>query len=104
MAAERNVIYCMEWILNMTMNCTADQLVFLNESSKDEHVVLCRCSCAPKGQDTIHHVSLNHGVQYSILPALSLGGYMAVRVIEGSIDDAKFYVFIVYDVIGLISA
>ena len=37
--------------LNMTMNYTADQFVFLNESSKDDHVVLHRYDRAPSGQD-----------------------------------------------------
>ena len=35
-AAEHDDAYCMEWISNMTTNSTADQLVFLDESSKDE--------------------------------------------------------------------
>ena len=39
-ATERNDAYRTEWIINMTMNYTADQLVFLDESSKDDHVVL----------------------------------------------------------------
>ena len=34
-AAERDDAYYTEWILNMTMNYTVEQLVFLDESSKD---------------------------------------------------------------------
>ena len=37
--------------LNMTMNYTADQLVFLNEPSKDDRVVLHRYGRAASGQD-----------------------------------------------------
>ena len=48
-AAERDGAYRTEWILNMTMNYTADQLVFLDESSKDERVVLRRYGHAPSG-------------------------------------------------------
>ena len=99
-AAERDGAYRTEWILNMTMNYTADQLVFLDESSKDERVVLRRYGHAPSGQEAIHHVSLNRGVRYSILPALSLNGYMAVKVIEGSIDGARFYDIVVNDVVS----
>ena len=47
------------------------------------------------------HVSLDYGIRYSALPALSLDGYMAVRVVEGSIDGAKFYDFFVNDVVSL---
>ena len=70
----------------MDINYTADQPVFLNESNKDSRVVLHRYGCTPSGQDPVHHVSLNHGDQHSILPALSLSG---VRVMEGSIDGAE---------------
>ena len=90
----------MEWILNMTTNYKADQLVFLNESSKDECVVLWRYSHAPSGQEAVHHVSLNQRVWYSILPALSLDGYMAVRVVEGSVDGAEFYNFVMNEVVS----
>ena len=59
MAAEHDDAYCTEWILDVTMNYTADQLVFLNESDKDDRVVLRRYGRAPSGRDTVHHVSLS---------------------------------------------
>ena len=90
-AAECANAYCMEWILNMTTNYTADQLVFLDESSQDEHIVQWRYSCAPSGQAAVHHISFNWGVQYSTLPILSLDGYMTMKVVEGSIYGAKFH-------------
>ena len=73
-------------LYGMDINYTADQPVFLNESNKDDRVVLHRYGCAPSGQDPVHHVSLNHGVRHSILPTLSLSG---VRVMEESIDDVE---------------
>ena len=99
-ATKQDDTYRTEWILNMTMNYTMDQLVFLDKSSKDKCIVLHRYGHAPSRQEAIHHVSLNHGVWYSILPALSLNGYMAVRVIEGSIDSVEFYDFVVNDVVS----
>ena len=78
----------------MDINYTADQPVFLNESNKDDRVVLHRYGCAPSGQDPVHRVSLNHGVQHSILPALSLSG---VRVMEGSIDGVEAALSSPYD-------
>ena len=99
-ATERNDAYRTEWIINMTMNYMADQLVFLDKSSKDDHVVLQQYGHALSGQDTVQHVSLNRGVWYSILPALSLDGYMAVRVVEGSIDGVEFYDFVVNEVVS----
>ena len=46
----------------MTVNYTADQPVFLNESNKDDSIVLRGYGRAPSGQDPVHHVSLNRGV------------------------------------------
>ena len=100
-ASEQDDVYRMEWILNITMNYMVDQLVFLDESSKDECVVLWRYGHAPSRWDAIHHVSLDCRIWYSILPSLSLDGYMAVRVVEGSIDGAEFYDFVVNDVVSL---
>ncbi|KAF8836974.1 hypothetical protein BDN67DRAFT_867806, partial [Paxillus ammoniavirescens] len=36
---------------------------------------------------------------WSILPALSLDGYVAVRIVEGAVDGAEFYDFIVNEVL-----
>ena len=62
-AAKCDNAYWTEWIVNMTMNYTADQLVFLDKSSKDDRVVLRRYGRAPSGQDAVQHVSLNRGVR-----------------------------------------
>ncbi|KAH7902767.1 hypothetical protein BJ138DRAFT_975325, partial [Hygrophoropsis aurantiaca] len=37
--------------------------------------------------------------RYSILPAMSLDGYIALRVVEGSIDSTEFLDFVVNDVL-----
>ena len=81
----------------MTMNYTVDQLMLLDKSSKDDCEVLCRYGRAPSEQEAIHHVSLNRGVRYSILLALSFNGYMA----EGSIDGVELHDFVVNGVASL---
>lgn len=43
---------------------------------------------------------LDRGIRYSILPTLTLDGYMAVCVVEGSVDGAEFYDFVVNDVVS----
>ena len=42
-ATECNNAYWTEWIISMTMNYTADQLVFLDKSSKDDQPPLYLC-------------------------------------------------------------
>jgi transposase len=87
-AAERDNAFRADWLHNMTSNYTADQLVFLDESSKDNRAILRRYGRAIRGQPAVESVGLNRGVRYSILPALTIDGYMAVRAVEGSIDGA----------------
>ncbi|KAI0264583.1 hypothetical protein BGY98DRAFT_888945, partial [Russula aff. rugulosa BPL654] len=70
-ATERDDEYRADWLHNMTSNYMADQL----------------------------SASLNRGVRYSILPALTVDGYMAVRAVEGSIDGAEFFDFVLNDVL-----
>jgi hypothetical protein len=100
-ATEQDNAYCADWLHNMTSNYTADQLVFLDESSKDDRVILRRYGRAIQGQLAIESTSLNRGVRYSILPALTIDGYMAVRAVEGSIDGAEFFDFVLNDVVSL---
>ena len=33
----------------------------------------------------------DQGIQYSILPALTLDGYIAIQVVEGSVDGEEFF-------------
>ena len=42
-ATKHDDAYQTEWIVNMTMNYTADQFVFLDESSKDDQPPLYLC-------------------------------------------------------------
>ncbi|KAF8227720.1 hypothetical protein L208DRAFT_1102512, partial [Tricholoma matsutake] len=49
---------------------------------------------APSGEDHFVEVTLDRGICYSILPALTIDGYLAVRVVEGSIDGMEFYDFV----------
>ena len=100
-AAERDDAYRADWLHNMTSNYTADQLVFLDESSKDDHAILRRYGRAIRGRPAVENVSLNRGVRYGILPALTINGYMAVRAVEGSIDGAEFFDFVLNDVVSL---
>lgn len=99
-AAERDDAFRADWLHNMTSNYTADQLVFLDECSKDDRAILRRYGRAIRGQPAVENVALNRGVRYSILPALTIDGYMAVRAVEGSIDGAEFFDFVLNDVVS----
>jgi hypothetical protein len=44
---------------------------------------------------------LDRGTWYSILLAITVGGYIAVRVIEGSVDGAEFFDFVLNDLVSI---
>ena len=71
-------------------------------TSKDNRTICQKYGRAPSGEDPFSEVSLDRGVRYSILPALTIDGYLAVRVVEGSINGAEFYDFVVNDVVSLL--
>ena len=41
------------------------------------------------------------GERYSLLAAMSVDGYVSAQVVEGSVDTAKFFDFIVGDVMSI---
>ena len=100
-AAEWDDIARSEWLLEITTLYTTDQLVVLNETSKDDRTIIWKYGRALSGEDPFVEVSLDQGVCYSILPALTIDGYLAVHVVERSIDGAEFYDFVVNDVVSL---
>jgi transposase len=99
-AAERDDAARAAWFYDISANYSADQLVFLDESSKDGRTLVRKYGCAPSGEVPVERVIFDRGLRYSILPALTLDGYMAVRVVEGSIDGSEFYDFVLNDVVS----
>ncbi|KAH9945523.1 hypothetical protein B0H21DRAFT_658135, partial [Amylocystis lapponica] len=56
------------------------------ESSKDGRTILHHYGRAPAGERAEQVDSFDCGVRYSILPALSVDGFVAIRVVKGSVD------------------
>jgi transposase len=100
-AAERDDAYRAAWMHDVLTHYTAEQLVFLDESSKDGHTLFRQYGRAPIGETPQESMVQDRGIRYSILPALTLDGYIAIRVVEGSIDGAEFFDFVVNDVVSL---
>jgi transposase len=101
-AAERDDLARAEWLTHFISNYTARQMVVLDESSKDGRTLIRKYGRAISGQDPFLELPFSdRGIRYSILPALTLDGYIAVRVVEGSIDGAEFYDFVVNDVVSM---
>lgn len=98
-ASERDEVLRQQWKHQITGMFAAAQLVFADETSKDERVVMRRYGRAPAGERAVEAASTNRGVRYSILPALSLDGILTVRVVRGSVDSLEFLDWVIMDLV-----
>lgn len=71
-----------------------NQLMFGDEASKDERTSARRRGWSEKGVRCVQRRVFVRGIQYSILPILTLDGIIAYDIIEGSITTAKFIQFL----------
>lgn len=78
---------------------TAAMCVCVDESSKDDRTIYRHYGRAASGDRAAIDVNFVRGQRWSILPAMSIDGYMAVRIIAGSVDGLEFLEFIINDVV-----
>jgi hypothetical protein len=76
------------------MNYTAEQLIFIDESAKDERTLTRLYGYSPVNTRAKKNVVLIRGKCYTILPALSLEGFIAVDIMEGSCNKERFQTFV----------
>ena len=81
-------------------NFVAEQLVFVDESSKDERTIFRRWGRAPQGQRAVSNASFARGTRYSIIAAITIEGYIGTRVVEGSVDGSEFLDYITEEVVS----
>ncbi|KAF7352249.1 Tc1-mariner class transposase [Mycena venus] len=72
-----------------TFSGTGLEFVTVDESSKDERTLARHYGRSPIGQPAIYSASIS----------MSVRGYIAMRIVEGSMDAFEFFDFIVEDVI-----
>lgn len=82
---------------------TGLEFVAINESSKDERELARRRGRSPAGQPAQLSAPFVRGDRYSLVAAMSIEGYIASRVVLGSVDAFEFFDFIVEDVVCRIS-
>lgn len=78
----------------------ARMCVCLDESSKDERTIYRHYGRAPAGQRATISANFVRGQRYSILPAFTVDGYLAVSVIPGSFDAEQFTRFVLDEVVS----
>ena len=100
-ALERDEALWAAWLEDTLLRYTADEMVFLDESSKDGRTIFRKYGRSVQGEHPVNQVVQDRGTRYSILPAITVDGYIAVRVVEGSVDGAKFIDFVLNDLVSI---
>jgi transposase len=98
-AAERDDEARRLFIEHATTHWVAAQMIFVDESSKDDRTIYRHYGRAPAGQRAITPAQFVRGERYSIVAALATEGYTGVRVVPGSVDGEEFLDFIITDVV-----
>jgi hypothetical protein len=98
-AAERDEDFRQEWKQDVNAHFMASQMVFVDETSKDDRTVYRHYGRSIAGRRATISANFMRGERYSLVAALSLGGYEAVRVVPGSVDGEEFLDYIVNDVV-----
>lgn len=79
-----------------------DQLVFMDESSKDERTSTRFYGYSEINSKAIKKVVFIRGKRYTFLPALTKKGIIAVDIMEGSCTKQKFKEFVVSQVVCIL--
>ncbi|KAJ7048578.1 hypothetical protein C8F01DRAFT_1267000 [Mycena amicta] len=78
---------------------TGAEFVTVDESSKDEQTLTHRYGRSQAGTAAEASAPFVRGDRYTLTAAMSIKGYVAVRVVEDSMDAFEFFDFIVQDVL-----
>jgi hypothetical protein len=79
----------------------ASQLVFLDESGINSKLGQRNYGYAPKGQRARSKVTTTRAPNLSLLPALTVDGYIVCNVYEGAVNQDVFAEFIEHDLLPL---
>jgi transposase len=98
-AVERDEGVREQWKEDVRINFVAAQMVWTDESSKDDRTIYRHYGRAPTGQRAVIDAQFVRGQRYSILPAMTIDGYISTRIVPESVQGADFFDFIVEDVV-----
>ncbi|CAE6457508.1 unnamed protein product [Rhizoctonia solani] len=93
-AKERDEAQRIEFCQIILYLFTPEQLFCVDECSIDERGTVRTYGYAPSGQPVHENAPFDQGIRYSLVPALSLDGILALRIIEGPFKAESFKDFI----------
>lgn len=103
-AVERDPIVRQHFMDFAGNNLYADMIVALDESSKDDQTIYRHYGRSSSGSRAQIPVNFVRGDRWSIVAALTVSdGYIACRVVPGSVDTVEFNNFVLNDVVSCVS-
>jgi len=90
-----------DYIYTIGTEYRAEQLIFLDESAKDERTLSRHYGYSYKNQVASKKVVFLRGIRYTILPALTLDGFIACDIMKGSCSKERFCTFILSQVVSI---
>ena len=92
-AIERNELLCATWQARY-VDILADYCVWLDKASVDDQTNQHMLGWAVLGRACVCHATFVCGQQYSILPALTCEGMIALDIFEGLVNKECFLTFL----------
>ena len=99
-AAERDEVARTAWRAAIQENLVAQQCITIDESSKDDRTIYRHYGRAIRGGRAISSQPFVRGDRWSILAAMTVDGYLGVRIVPDSVDSDEFFEFIVEDIVS----
>jgi len=99
-AKERNPLLRDNWFQKIG-NWHAFQLVFIDESGINSKLGERKYGYSKKGQVIRHKVTGQRSRNFSLLPALTIDGYITCNLYKGAVDAERFEAFMRDDVLPL---
>jgi len=99
-ATERDEVERTEHMEYCRANLRASICIWTDESSYDERTVFRKYGRWLLGERAELSEPFRRGERWSILPALSINGYLAHRVVPDAVDGVEFFDFIVNEVVS----
>jgi len=81
----------------------ADYCVWLDKASMDDCTNQCTMGWAEMGRACVCHAAFVRGQRFSVLPALTCEGMIALNIFEGSVNKECFLTFLDEQVVRLAS-
>lgn len=90
-----------DFIFTLGIEYQPEQLIFLDESAKDERTLSRSYGYSFANQAAIKKVVFLRGTRYTILPALTTDGFVACDIMKGSCSKERFRIFILSQIVSI---